>query len=423
MTRIGPRFRRVEPRRRSRAFVLGLLAGLPRKNCWTIAEHAGDATPDGMQHLLARARWDADGVRDDLRSFVIEHLGDPDAVLVADETGDLKKGAATAGVQRQYTGTAGRIENAQVAVYLGYAAPAGHALIDRELYLPRSWAGDPDRCHAAGIPDDTGFATKPQLARRMIERAIAAEVPFGWFAADEVYGDNGTLRAWLEEAQVRYVLAVSCDHRVPAGAGRTLRADQLAGRLPKRAWQRLSAGPGAKGHRYYHWAWITIADSAPGCRWLLIRRHPRTGELAFYRCYAPQPVPLATLVRAAGLRWTIEENFQAGKGLTGLDHHQVRSWTSWHRWVTLAMLAAAFLAIAAAAERARRPSPAGQIPLTRNEIASLFDALVNKPADSTPAPASLVRLAPATPAPSPDMPLPAASSGIHDHNDLRLEYQ
>ena len=154
--------------------MLGLLAGLPRKNCWTIAEHAGDATPDGMQYLLSRARWNADGVRDDLRSFVVERLGDPDAVLVADETGDLKKGTATAGVQRQYTGAAGRIENAQVAVYLGYAAPAGHALIDRELYLPRSWAGDPDRCHAAGIPDDTAFATKPQLARRMIERAIAA---------------------------------------------------------------------------------------------------------------------------------------------------------------------------------------------------------------------------------------------------------
>ena len=383
MIRVGPRFRRVEPRRRSRAFVLGLLAGLPRKNCWTIAEHAGDATPDGMQHLLARARWDADGVRDDVRSFVIGHLGNPDAVLVADETGDLKKGTATAGVQRQYTGTAGRIENAQVAVYLGYASAAGHALIDRELYLPRSWTADPDRCRAAGIPDDTGFATKPQLARRMIERVIAAGVPFGWFAADEAYGDNGTLRAWLEDAQVRYVLAVSRDHRVPAGAGRAVRADALAARLPKRAWQRLSAGKGAKGERYYDWAWITITGSAPGCRWLLIRRHPRTGELAFYRCYAPQPVTLTTLVKVAGARWTIEENFQAGKGLTGLDEHQVRSWTSWHRWVTLAMLASAFLTVAAAAERTRNPCPDGQIPLTRNEIASLFTHLITRPADDT----------------------------------------
>jgi SRSO17 transposase len=317
MTRTGSRFRRVEPRRRARAFALGLLAELPRMNCWTLAEHAGDSSPDGMQHLLARAKWDADGVRDDVRAFAVEHLGDPGAVLVVDETGDLKKGAATAGVQRQYTGTAGRIENAQVAVYLGYAAPAGHALIDRELYLPKSWADDPERCAAAGIPADTGFATKPQLARRMIERAVAARVPFGWVAGDEVYGDNGPLRGWLEEQDIAHVLAVACHHRVPAGAGRTLRADELAARLPKRAWQRLAAGEGAKGHRYYDWAWITIGDSRPGHRHLLIRRNRSTGELAFYRCYGPHPVTLAVLVKVAGLRWTIEENFQAGKGLTG----------------------------------------------------------------------------------------------------------
>jgi SRSO17 transposase len=383
MLRVGVRFRRPEPRRHARGFVLGLLAGLPRKNCWTIAEHAGDATPDGMQHLLARACWDADGVRDDVRSYIAEHLGDPDAVLVADETGDLKKGTATAGVQRQYTGTAGRIENAQVAVYLGYAAPAGHALIDRELYLPRSWTDDPGRCRAAGIPDAAGFATKPQLAWRMIERAIRAKVPFTWFAADEAYGDNGPLRTSLEGSRISYVLAVSRDHRVPAGAGHTIRADKLAGRLPGRAWQRLSAGKGAKGHRYYDWAWITISDSAPGCRWLLIRRNRRTRELAFYRCYAPQPVPLAALVKVAGLRWTIEENFQAGKGLAGLDEHQVRRWTSWYRWATLAMLASAFLTIAAAAEHARAPAPAGHIPLTRNEIASLFTSLIIRPAHDT----------------------------------------
>ena len=383
MLRVGVRFRRPEPRRHARGFVLGLLAGLPRKNCWTIAEHAGDATPDGMQHLLARACWDADGVRDDVRSYVTEHLGDPDAVLVADETGDLKKGTATAGVQRQYTGTAGRIENAQVAVYLGYAAPAGHALIDRELYLPRSWTDDPGRCRAAGIPDAAGFATKPQLAWRMIERAIRAKVPFTWFAADEAYGDNGPLRTSLEGRWISYVLAVSCDHRVPAGAGHTIRADKLAARLPGRAWQRLSAGKGAKGHRYYDWAWITISDPGPGCRWLLIRRNRRTRELAFYRCYAPQPVPLAALVKAAGLRWTIEENFQAGKGLTGLDEHQVRRWTSWYRWATLAMLASAFLTIAAVAEHVRAPAPAGHIPLTRNEIASLFTSLITRPAHDT----------------------------------------
>jgi SRSO17 transposase len=275
-------------------------------------------------------------------------------------------------VQRQYTGTAGRIENSQVAVYLGYAAPRGHALIDRELYLPRSWTGDPQRCAAAGIPQDLTFATKPQLARRMIERAVTAQILFAWVTGDEVYGDNGPLRAWLEDQHLAYVLAVACDHQIPAGAGRAIRADQLAARLPRRAWQRLSAGQGAKGHRYYDWAWAAVPDDSPGYRYLLIRRSRRTGELAFYRCYSPQPVTLAALIKVAGLHWTIEENFQAGKTLTGLDEHQARRWTSWYRWVTLAMLAAAVLTIAAAAESARNPAPGTLIPLTRNEIAHLI---------------------------------------------------
>jgi SRSO17 transposase len=379
MTRIGSRFRRVEPRRRARAFVLGLLTELPRKNCRTIAEYAGDSSPDRMQHLLARAKWDADGVRDDVRGYVIEHLGDPGAVLVTDKTGDIKKGTATPGVQRQYTGTAGRIENAQVAVYPGYAGPRGHALIDRELYLPKSWTDDRDRCAAAGIPATVTFATKPQLARRMIEQAAGAAVPFAWVAGDEVYGDNGPLRTWLETRRIAYVLAVACDHRVPAGAGRTLRADQLAARLPGKAWQRLSAGAGAKGHRWYDWAWVTINDPGPGHRCLLIRRNRSTGELAFYHCYSPQPVTLAALVKVAGPRWTTEENFQAGKGLTGLDEHQVRRWTSWYRWVTLAMPGAAVLTIAAAIESARGPDAAGQIPLTRNEIAHLLATATASP--------------------------------------------
>jgi SRSO17 transposase len=382
MGRIAGRFARAEPRRRARALVLGLLAGLPRKNCWTIAEHAGDATPDGMQHLLARARWDAGAVRDDLRDYVAEQLGDPGAVLVVDETGDLKKGRHTAGVQRQYTGTAGRIENSQVAVYLTYAAPAGHALIDRALYLPRSWTGDPARCRAAGIPEGTAFATKPQLARQMISRALDAGTPAAWVTGDEVYGSDPGLRADLERRRMGYVLAVAKSHRVTTSTG-TCRADALAGRLPRSVWQRYSAGPGAKGHRYYDWAWISIEPGRSGHRWLLIRRNCRTRELAFYRCYAPRHVPLPALVKIAGRRWTTEENFQAAKGLTGLDEHQVRTWTSWHRWTTLAMIACAFLTITAAAEHARRAAPPGQIPLTRNEIASLLAALVPQPARDT----------------------------------------
>ena len=313
MLRIGGRFRRVEPRRRARAFILGLLAGLPRKNCWTIAEHVGDDSPGGMQHLLSRASWDADGVRDDLRAYVIEHLGDPQAALVVDETGDVKKGTATAGVQRQYTGTAGRVENAQVAVYLSYAAPGGHALIDRELYLPRSWAGDQERCAAAGIPDGTLFATKPALATRMIGRALDAGTPAAWVTGDEVYGGDPGLRASLERRQIGYVLAVAKSHTVATGAG-PVRAGALAAKLPPGSWQRLSAGAGAKGQRWYDWAWVAIEPGRLGYPWLLIRRNRHTRELAFYRCWSPRQVPLPTLVRVAGIRWSTEENIAAGKG-------------------------------------------------------------------------------------------------------------
>ncbi|MCX4455745.1 IS701 family transposase (plasmid) [Streptomyces sp. NBC_01340] len=377
MDRIARRFARVEPRRRARALVLGLLSDLPRKNCWTLAEHAGDRSPDGLQHLLSRAKWDADAVRDDIRGFVVEQLHHDDAVLIVDETGDVKKGTSTVGVQRQYTGTAGRIENSQVAVYLAYSTQRGHAAIDRELYVPRSWVGDAARCRAAGIPDTVGFATKPALAARMIGRALDAGVPASWVAGDEVYGGNPLLRTALEEREVGYVLAVACDHQITTHAG-NFRADALVKQLPKRAWQKLSAGAGAKGHRFYDWALVDIADDRPGHRHLLVRRNRRTGELAFYRCYSADRVPLSILVKVAGRRWTIEETFQSGKGLAGLDEHQVRRWTSWNRWVTLAMLAHAFLAAATADERAQEQPPDGLIPLTCNEIQHLFTTLVTQ---------------------------------------------
>jgi SRSO17 transposase len=382
--RVAGRFGRVEPRRRARAFVLGLLADLPRKNCWTIAEHAGDTSPDGMQHLLGRAVWDHHAVRDDVRAYVTKALGDPQAVLVVDETGDLKKGTITVGVQRQYTGTAGRIENAQVAVYLVYASDAGHALIDRELYVPQGWFADPERCRAAGIPSLVEFATKPALAVAMITRALDAGVPAAWVAGDEVYGANPALRAALEARGIGYVLAVACDHRVVAGRD-TYRADALAARVPARAWQQVSCGKGAKGHRLYDWAFLRLDYHGPvpagqaGRHWLLVRRNQRTGELAFYRCYTPRPTPLAVLVRVAGQRWSVEEAFQAGKGLCGLDQHQVRRWRSWYRWATLAMLAHAFLVVAALAERTQRPPPSALIPMTCNELQRLFTALLTQP--------------------------------------------
>jgi SRSO17 transposase len=291
-------------------------------------------------------------------------------------------------VQRQYTGTAGRIENSQVAVYLTYAGPAGHAMIDRELYLPKSWTEDPERCAQAGVPAHVGFATKPALATVMLTRALDAGVPAAWATGDEVYGADPRLRAILEDRRVGYVLAIGCDRRVPTATG-PVRADTLTASIPKRAWQRLSAGPGAKGERIYDWALIdldppvahptTTNPTGPaGCWWLLARRNRRTGELAFYRCYAPRPVPLRELVRVAGRRWTVEETFQTAKGLTGLDEHQVRTWRSWRRWTILSMLANALLAVIAATEHTT-PPPAGMIPLTCNEIRRLFVRLIIEP--------------------------------------------
>ena len=296
-----------------------------------------------MQRLFAGARWDHGGVRDDLRGYVAAALGDPGGVLIGDDTGFEKKGACSAGVQRQYTGTAGKITNCQLGVFLAYAGPKGRALVDRELYLPRSWTRDEVRLAAAKVPSETPFRTKPQLLRLMIERAVAAEIPFGWVT--EAYGDNGPLRAFLEEQQVSYVLAVSCDHVITTPAGRR-RADALAGKLPKRAWQRISCGDGAKGHRRYDWA--LVAMSRPEIS-LLIRQHAsRPSELAFYLCHTPREVPLTRLVRVAGTRWAVEECFQAAKNETGLDHYQVRRYDAWYRHATLSMLALAFLQVCAA---------------------------------------------------------------------------
>ncbi len=309
---------------------------------------------------------------------MLEHFADPGAVLVVDETGDLKKGTMTVAVQRQYSGTAGRTENCQVAVYLADTAPAGTAFIGRALYLPRSWTRDPARCRAAGVPPDTAFATKPALVRQMTGRALDAGTPAAWAAADEVYGQDPALRAGLARRGLGYVLAVAKTAPVATGIG-TRPAIELARRLPARAWQRLSAGPGATGPRWYDWALIEVTDPAVtggGPHWLLLRRRISDGEYAFYRAHAPAPVPLAQLVKVAGSRWKIEDGFAAGKELAALDEHQVRSSTSWHRWTILALLAHAFLSVLAAAQPGRgHPRDGPLIPLTRNEIRRLFTGL------------------------------------------------
>ncbi|MGW9027084.1 IS701 family transposase [Streptomyces sp. NPDC055722] len=387
MARIAGRFRRVEPRAAARAYLLGLLSSVERKNCWQLAERAGLARPGPMQRLLRYARWDADAVRDDLRAYAAEHLGADGSVLVVDETGFLKKGRSSAGVQRQYTGTAGRIENAQVGVFLALATSRGRALIDRRLYLPEhSWSNDPERRTAAGIPETVQFATKPRLAEQMIEAALDAGITASWVTGDEAYGQDPQLRAALKARGIGYVLAVACSTRVRINHGRTpARADTLAGRLPATAWHRQSAGNGAKGPRYYDWAWIHIGTGSH--RHLLIRRNRSTGELAFYLCWSPTEVPLSELVRVAGARWSVEECFQAAKSQVGLDHYQVRNWTAWHRHITLAMLALAFLTALAADATPKPPADTyhfvrsrDPITLTVPEIRHLLVAVFNPPA-------------------------------------------
>jgi SRSO17 transposase len=364
--RIAPRFARSEPRERVLAYVRGLLAPVERKNSWTLAEQAGEANPDGMQRLLAAADWDAEAVRDDVRDYVVEHLGAPSAVLVVDETGFLKKGSNSAGVARQYSGTAGRIENCQIGVFLAYASPAGRSLIDRELYLPKTWTEDRERCRQAGIPDDVEFATKPELAMRMLDRALDAGVPAGWVTGDEVYGQHYRLRARLEERGMGYVLAVPVTQRVIAMLDDKLverRADQLIAILPGQSWKKISAGNGAKGPRRYHWARVAIRpleETGKGY-WLLARRSlTDPTDLAYYLCFGPAGTPLHELVRVAGARWAIEESFQTAKGEVGLDQYQVRRYDAWYRHITLALLAHAFLTItrAHAAKGGHRHRPA-----------------------------------------------------------------
>ena len=343
--RIGARFPRSETRGRVRAYLLGLLGPVQRKNAWQVAEQIGDADPYGVQYLMGRADWDPDKVRDDLRAYVVETLGDPDAVLILDETGFLKKGTKSAGVARQYTGTAGRIENAQVGVFLAYASPHGTAFLDRALYLPEEWTKDPQRCEEAGIPEGTPFATKIKLARAMLERAFKAGVPSAWVTGDEVYGAWG-LRRWLEEQKRPYVLAVRANQHAWAGTGQATVAT-LTKELPKRAWHKVTIAAGSKGPRRYAWAWLEInSDLGPAWRrWLLVRKSlDAPGDLAYYIAAGPCRTTLTRLARTAGARWAIEGAFESAKQEAGLADYEVRSWTGWHRHITLALLAHAVLA-------------------------------------------------------------------------------
>ncbi|WP_452444394.1 IS701 family transposase [Nocardiopsis aegyptia] len=372
-TVVDPHLARPETRTTARDLIRALLSPLSRKNCWTLAEHTGHRSPYRMQHLLNRARLDERALVAALRGYIVRHLGTNDVVLVVDETGDVKKGNHTVGVARQYSGTAGRIENCQVAVYLAYTTPGAHALIDHRLYLPRAWTEDPARLRAAGVPEQVEFATKPELARQMIHAAVES-VPTAWVAADEVYGRNPELRGYLEERRIGYVMAVAATDRLPTPRG-PVALKELAVLLPERAWQKLSAGTGAKGERSYDQALIDDVAGGPGVRWVLLRRNRTTGELAFYRCYAHTQVPLARLVAVAGRRWRVEESFAQGKGLAGLDEHQMRTWTSWHRWSLLVMVAYAFAVVCRLAELGRHLVPEWLVALTCNEVVRVLNAL------------------------------------------------
>jgi SRSO17 transposase len=355
--RIAGRFRRSEARERAKRYLAGLLDQVERKNGWQLAEHLGESGPQGVQRLLNAADWDVDAVRDDLRTYVVEYLGDPAGVLIVDETGFIKKGTKSVGVARQYSGTAGKRENCQIGVFLGYASSHGRAFLDRELYLPREWTDDRERRHEAGVPEEVEFATKPELARRMLERAFAAGVPGAWVTGDEIYGNDPDLRHWLEAGNHAYVLAVACSHALWQD-GKQEPAEALIGALPAEAWTTMSAGAGSKGERWYDWVCLQLPyETAPGMtHWLLARRSlSDTTEIAYFRGWGPGDTAMEELVRVAGMRWPIEESFEAAKGSVGLDQYEVRRWNAWYRHITLALLAHAYLEVTRlAANRAKR---------------------------------------------------------------------
>ena len=345
---IEPRFSRREAKDRVRSYLQGLLSPIERKNSWWLAENAGDINPYGIQNLLGRAVWDADGLQSDLMLYVKEYLATPDGIGVLDETGFLKKGTKSVGVQRQYSGTAGKVENCQIGVFLTYASEKGHTFLGRKLYLPESWVSDPERCLKAGVPEESiKFATKPALGQQMLEEASEAGILFAWVTGDAVYGDNPGLRDYLETQNQAYVLAVSCTERVTMDDMKIQGSEMVQQRCQK-DWQRLSAGNGTKGPRLYDWARVRLDETtAQGwSKWVLFRRSIKSPEdIAYYRVFSPVESPLSEMVRTAGCRWTVEECFETGKGEVGLDQYEVRSWTGWYRHITLACLAHAFLTV------------------------------------------------------------------------------
>jgi len=364
--RIRPLFAQERTAVSASLFLDGLLSDERRKTGWMRAEAAGDPGPWRQQTVLGRGRWEANALRDIVREYTLETLADPDAVLVIDETGFLKQGKASCGVARQYTGSAGKITNCQIGVFAAYVSRHGHAFIDRALYLPKAWTDDARKLAAAHVPAGTGFSTKPQLARAMIERAIAAEAPFAWVAADSVYG-VGDVEMALRRAGKGYVLGVTGKHHFRSWDKQPIAgtAHEIAAALDASVWKRLSAGEGTKGARLHDWAYIELADleaeafyDGPNGTWtrgLLVRRNIADEDLAFFSTWCPAGTSISTLVQVEGHRWSIEDSFETAKNELGLDHNETRSWHGWHRHVSLVMLA--FAMMAAIRHRANATTP------------------------------------------------------------------
>lgn len=361
VTRIQPLFYRTESKRHAEQYLRGLLSPLARKNGWTIAEYVGEDEPKALQRLLNLSPWDADELLAVNRQYAMDNLADPGGILVADPTGFAKKGSKSVGVQRQYSGTLGRVDNCQIATFLAYVSPRrDRVLIDHRLYLPEmSWIADRDRCAAAGVPAEVTFQTRPQQVREMIDTARDAGVPFAWFTADEEFGQNPGLCDYLETNRLPYVMAIPKNTTLLDSTGAPHEINTYARRLPRNAWQRRACGIGSKGHRIYDWALVTSAEPD---RHYLIRRSVDDGELAFYRCHNPNQAGFAELVQVAGARWPIEECFGAGKNETGLDNYQVRTWDAWHRHTAFAILAHTFLAVTAHNAKKSGRAPAGAPP-------------------------------------------------------------
>ena len=431
--RFAPYFYRAEVRERSRAYLQALLDRVERKNGWQLAEAMGEADPNGAQRLLYAAVWDADAVGDELQRFVAEAFGQADGILVVDESGVAKKGEKSVGVKKQYCGSLGKLENCQVGVYLTYASALGHAFLDRRLFLPEEWTKDAARCQEAKVPESVTFASKAQLAQAMLEHAFALGIPAAWVAGDEGYGSAPALRTSLERRPCAYVLAVRSNEPLtvpprtpkPRLVGLLETAASATAKLEPAAWERHSAGAGSKGERWYDWAWLPLAEAAPSGwrKWLLVRRRLDDGELAYYRVFAREGTTLEEAIHVAGSRWTIEQCLEEAKGEAGLDQYEVRHWPSWHRQITLSLLAHAFLAwlrlrarnddlaLGSGGENqrqyvnaSRRPHRAGA--RERAGGASTPGARPALAAASPPASAQLVPLATPPPSPRQRLPLP-----------------